>query len=157
VRYSRIGKRAKHVHERIGGLVRDDVDQRLRAARSARRREVGKLDRCRHTLFRVVHGRQTIQPRIGHFRNANRHFGFALGRAPDLARARHELEQGGLAGGTEADESCSEHLSKPCIVTRELRRPSGRPSRSGPRRRQLGHSASSRYSKANILRKSLMH
>ena len=105
----RIPKRAQDVNERVGVLVGHDVDQRLGAAGLAGRREIGEFDGRRHPFLRVVHRRQAIEPRVGHFRDADRRFALAVGRPRGFPGAGHQLKQGGLPAGTEAYEGRSEH------------------------------------------------
>src|SRR5580765_5492308 len=113
-----IPERAQDVNQRIGVLVRNDVDERLCAGRVTSSDEVRELDGRRDPLLRVVHGRQSVQPRVRHLRDANDRLRLADGAPSAFANARHELEEGGLAAGTEADERCPEHLWESRMVAR---------------------------------------
>jgi hypothetical protein len=93
------------VHEGVGILVAGHVDQRLCAA-ARRLNDVGELDCRRDALFRVVHPGQHVEPRIGHFRDADVDVTLAAGRLP---RAGHQLEKGCLAAGWKAYERRVEH------------------------------------------------
>ena len=107
VGHCRIAEGAHDVHQCVGILVCDDVDERLGAA--ARRREVGEFNGGRHALARVVHRGQAIEPRVGNFRNADRGFTLAVRGARGPGRAGHELEEGGLAAGRESNEGGAKH------------------------------------------------
>ena len=96
-----VAKRAHDVHERVGVLVAGDVDERLRAG-ARRRDDVGELDGRGHALARVVHRGQRVEPRVGHLRDADVDVALAARRVPG---AGHELKEGGLAAGGEADET----------------------------------------------------
>ena len=123
VRHGRILERAQHVDERVGVLVGDDVDERLRAGRLPGGRQVGELDGRRHALPRVEHRREPVEPRVGHFRDADERLALAVRRARRFRGAGHELEERGLAAGTEADEGCPKHeMESVRIVARGVRR-----------------------------------
>ena len=80
VRHRFVAKRADHVDERVGVLVRGDVDERLRAAAACG--EIGELHRGGHALPRVEHRRQTIQPHVRHFGHADLHLAAAVAARP---------------------------------------------------------------------------
>ncbi len=113
MRHRRILEGANDVHEGVGVLVGGDVDERRGAAGARRHREVGELHRRRHPLLRVVHRREAIEPRVGHLRDADGRLALAVRRAPGFPDAGHELKEGGLAAGSEANEDCSEHGRNP--------------------------------------------
>src|SRR5262249_44634363 len=104
-----ISERTQDVHERVGVLVRGDVDQRLGDARRAGCREIREFNRRRDALLRLIHRRQRIEARVGHLRDADRRLALAVLAARRFAGAGHELKKRGLAAGTEADERCPEH------------------------------------------------
>ncbi len=60
MRDRRIGERAEDVHQRVGILVRNDVDERFRAPSGSD--QIGEFHRRRHPLPRVVHGREPVEP-----------------------------------------------------------------------------------------------
>ena len=106
MRHRRIRERPQHVDERVGVLVRGDIDERLRRAGPDRRRHVRELDGRRHALLGVVHRGQAIEALVRHLRNADGRLALS-GRRP--RGVGHELEKGGLAGLTESDEGRPQH------------------------------------------------
>ena len=106
----RILKRAEHVDEGVGVLIGDDVHECFCAAGSARRREVGELDGRGHAFSRVVHRRQAIQPRVGHFGDADCRLALAVDRAGGFPHARHQLKQRRLPARRESYEGRPKHV-----------------------------------------------
>ena len=53
--------------------------------------------------------RKAIETLVGHLGDADRHVALAVRRAPGLLGAGHQLEEGGLAAGSESDEGSAKH------------------------------------------------
>jgi hypothetical protein len=107
--HSRISEGPDHMYQGIGVLVGGDVNERFRASRLTRCRQVRELDRCRYPLLRVVHRRQAIKTGVGDLGDADRSFHLTVTAASRFLRARHELKQRGLPARRETYERSSQH------------------------------------------------
>src|SRR5262245_52796729 len=81
--------------------------------------EIREFDGRRHAFPRVVHRGEAIQPFIGHLRDPDNSLGLPRRSPCRVANAGHELKEGGLAAGTEADESSPKHRWRVRMVARE--------------------------------------
>src|SRR6185436_6190506 len=84
--------------------------------------------RRRRLLARVVHRGELVEAGVGDFGDPDRRFALAVRGAARFLDAGHELEEGGLAAGTEADERCPEHVGWSSYTAPGVRRvsdPSG--------------------------------
>ena len=117
-----VAEGAHDVNERVGVAKRGDVEQGL-GGRATRRRQVRELDGGRRVLARAVQLGQAVEPLVRHLRDAHARLELGVPRPGSLALARHQLEEGGLPRGGEADQGGPQHSGRHRITTR--RRGSG--------------------------------
>ena len=115
-----VAKRAHDVHERVGVAERRHVEQCLgRCVPGAR--QVGELDRGRHPPRGDEQSREPVEPRVGHPRHADRRLDLPVTAAPGgVVVARHQVEEGGLAGRRESNQRSAQHVRR-LILTRHSR------------------------------------
>ncbi len=115
-----VAEGADDVDEGVGIFVAGHVHQGSSAA-AAGGDHVGELNGGRRSLLRIEDGREPIEARIGHFRDADGRLTLPPRR---VFRARHQLEEGGLAGRREADQRSVQHEenlgSETAIVARDF-------------------------------------
>ena len=107
VRHRLVAERAHDVDQRVGVLVGDHVHQRLGPPPAGG--QIGELDRGRHVFPGIEHRGEPVEARVGNLGDPNLHLPSALRRPAGLADGGHELEERGLAGGRQSDESGAKH------------------------------------------------